>query len=280
MKFGLSIINFASYGDPKRFVEIACEAEKAGWDGFFPWDHLQVFYPKPVLPFIDVWIGLAAVAVKTRKIRLGPMITPLPRRRPWKVARETVSLDHLSGGRLILGVGLGAPTHADFEVFGEETDWKVRAEKLEESLTILKGLWSGEPFSHRGKHYQLEEMTFLPKPVQSPRIPIWGAGAWPRKGGFRRAARLDGIIPMLWNSEEPVQPDQFRHILAYIRRYREDLTGFDVVGSGEVVGTENDVEVLQSYADAGCTWWLDIISDRRGSYEEMCELVRQGPPNV
>jgi alkanesulfonate monooxygenase SsuD/methylene tetrahydromethanopterin reductase-like flavin-dependent oxidoreductase (luciferase family) len=278
MKFGISVINFASYGDPKRFVEIACEAEKAGWDGFFPWDHLLVFYPEPVVPFIDPWIGLAAVAARTQRIRLGPMITPLPRRRPWKVAREATSLDHLSDGRLTLGVGLGNPPEADFKVFGEETDWVVRAEKLEESLDILMGLWSGKPFSHKGKHYQLDTMTFLPTPVQKPCIPIWGAGAWPRKGGFRRAARLDGIIPMLWKSWDPVQPRQFKEILAYIKRYRKDLSDFDIVGSGEVVGTENDVEILQSYADAGCTWWLDIISDRRGTYEEMLNLVRQGPP--
>ncbi|MFX1474616.1 MAG: LLM class flavin-dependent oxidoreductase [Promethearchaeota archaeon] len=280
MKFGISIINFASYGNPKHFIEIACEAEKAGWDGFFPWDHMLLFYPDPVLPVLDPWIGLTAVAARTQRIRLGPMITPLPRRRPWKVARETVSLDHVSNGRLILGVGLGNPPDADFGVFGEDTGWKVRAEKLDESLEILMGLWSGKPFRHQGKHYHLDEVTFLPTPVQQPRIPIWGAGAWPRKGAFRRAARLDGIVPMLWKSWDPVQPKQFKHIRAYIQRYRKDLTDFDVVGSGEVVGTENDVEILNAYADAGCTWWLDIISDRRGSYEEMRELVSKGPPKL
>jgi alkanesulfonate monooxygenase SsuD/methylene tetrahydromethanopterin reductase-like flavin-dependent oxidoreductase (luciferase family) len=179
MQYG---VNLPIIVDAQTLARLALEAEMAGWDGVFVWDCLsgnpenepekQAIY--------DPWIALAAIAMSTRRVRLGTMVTPLSRRRPWKVARETVTLDHLCQGRLILPVGLGSTIDAGFSKVGEEMDRKIRAEMLDEGLAILAGLWSGQPFSYIGQHYQVQEMTFLPPPVQQPRIPIWVVGAWPR----------------------------------------------------------------------------------------------------
>ena len=178
MNFGIDVPNHSAYSDPRLLVELACEAEAAGWDGFFIWDHLVRWNDRRI-PVVDPWITLAAIAVKTERICLGPMVTPLARRRPWKLARETVTLDHLSGGRLILGIGLGSRSTAEFKAFGDEGDPKARAAMLDEGLEVLAGLWSGHAFSYSGKYYQIEETQFRPPPVQSPRIPIWVAGTWP-----------------------------------------------------------------------------------------------------
>ena len=168
MRFGITVPNIDGFADPAFLVQLARDAEAAGWDGFFLWDHM--IYRRPWRPIIDPWVALGAVASATSSIRLGTAVTPLPRRRPWKVAREVATLDHLSGGRAILGVGLGAPND-EFDRFGEDSDARVRAEKLDESLTIIDGLWTGEPFSFEGKHFNVGEIRFLPKPVQ-PRVPI------------------------------------------------------------------------------------------------------------
>src|SRR5438067_4066679 len=212
MRYGVSMPNFADYGDVHTLVELAREAEAAGWDGFFLWEHM-IFWRDLRVPIVDPWVALAAIAAGTERISLGPMVTPVARRRPWKLARETVSLDHLSRGRLILGVGLGDPADADFGVFGEETDAKVRARKLDEGLNVLAGLWGGEPFSYRGEHYRVEETVFLPRPVQSPRIPVWVGGWWPHKPPLRRAARWDGVFPGKITPDsrfEAVTPDDLR----------------------------------------------------------------------
>ncbi|MFW9794927.1 MAG: LLM class flavin-dependent oxidoreductase, partial [Candidatus Thorarchaeota archaeon] len=157
MKYGIYISNFALRGDPNKFLELAVAAEDAGWDGFFMWDHNYAGKDELIA---DPWITLAAIAARTKKIRIGTTVTPLPRRRPEKVAREVATLDILSNGRFILGVGLGGSSDNDYRSFGEDIDLKTRAEKLEESLTILEGLWSGQPFSFSGKHYTIHEVTF------------------------------------------------------------------------------------------------------------------------
>jgi len=165
-------------------------------------------------PIVDPWVGLTAVALHTSRIRIGTMITPLARRRPWQVAREAVSLDRVSKGRFILEVGLGDPAQWDYGFFGEETNAKIRAEKLDESLDILTGLWSGEPFCYQGKHYQLQEVRFLPRPIQQPRIPIWVAGWWPNKPPMRRAARWDGAVPI---KSDGIPANEWRTIMDFIR---------------------------------------------------------------
>jgi alkanesulfonate monooxygenase SsuD/methylene tetrahydromethanopterin reductase-like flavin-dependent oxidoreductase (luciferase family) len=197
MQFAIELPPFGPYSDPHLVAELAHEAEEAGWNGFFLWDHInyrQGGSPEP-LSIADPWIVLAAMALRTTSIKLGPMVTPLPRRRPWKLARETVTLDHLSGGRLILGVGLGSDRSGEYHDFGETTDARVHGAQLDEELAILTRLWSGEEVNYEGEQYQLSQVQFRPTPVQTPRIPIWVAGNWPHKKPFRRVAQFDGVYP-------------------------------------------------------------------------------------
>lgn len=162
MRFGLDVSTGGSYADPELLADLAAEAEAAGWDGFFVWDAL---FARPAsLPMTDPWVALAAAAVRTRRIRLGALVTPLARRRPWQVARQTASLDHLSHGRLIVGVGLGYQA-LDFEAFGEDAEPKVRGDTLDEALTVLTGLWSGRRFNFHGQHFQVNNVWFLLRPV-------------------------------------------------------------------------------------------------------------------
>ncbi len=196
MRFAVFLPNFGPFGDTDALVQLALDAEASGWHGFFIWDHIQLD-GADTGPMVDPWVALTAVAAATSSLRIGTMITPLARRRPWKVARETVTLDRFSGGRLTLGVGLGYPPEAEFGTFGEETDDRVRAAKLDEGLDILDGLWSGGEFSYDGEHYKLAGAAFQPRPLQEPRIPVWCGGWWPNRRPFRRAARWDGVAPEL-----------------------------------------------------------------------------------
>jgi alkanesulfonate monooxygenase SsuD/methylene tetrahydromethanopterin reductase-like flavin-dependent oxidoreductase (luciferase family) len=281
MKYGINIPNFGWFGEIDTLVDIAVEAEDAGWEGFFLWDHMLVFKQEDmVLPFVDPWIALAAIACNTSKMTLGPLITPLPRRRPWKVAREALSVDHLSKGRLVLGVGIGAPPDVEFEYFGEVTNEKKRAEMLDEGLDIITGLWSGEPFSFKGSHYNLEEMTFLPKPKQEPRIPIWVGGGIPHKAPFRRAARYEGVSPVHSKWPEPVTPQLLGDVLEIVRNQRRTLDDYDVVICGATSGTDStkDREIVESWSQAGATWFQEDINGMRADIGELRERIRAGPP--
>ena len=169
MKFGLSLPNHGDYGEIDRIIELALLAEEAGWDGFFLWDHIA----RGKAPQIDPWIAMSAIASRTEHLRLGILITPLARRRPWKVAREIVTLDHLSKGRMVLGVGLGDFIGKEFQNFGEVVDPRTRGEMLDEGLEIINGLQSGEEFTFNGAYYKIEKTVFNPKPIQKPRLPIW-----------------------------------------------------------------------------------------------------------
>jgi alkanesulfonate monooxygenase SsuD/methylene tetrahydromethanopterin reductase-like flavin-dependent oxidoreductase (luciferase family) len=283
MKYGINIPNFGWFGDIDTLVEIAVEAEESGWDGFFLWDHMLVFKQEDmVLPFADPWIALTAIACNTKKMKLGPLITPIPRRRPWKVAREAVTLDHVSNGRLILGLAIGAPPDVEFEYFGEVTDTKIRAEMLEEGLDIITGLWSGEPFSHEGEHYQLKEMTFLPKPKQEPRIPIWIGGGVPHKAPFRRAARFDGVSPVHSKWPEPVTPNLLEDALDIIRAERGNLKDYDVVVCGATTGSDSkkDREIVEPWIKAGATWFQEDINGMRAGIDELRERIGAGPPTL
>src|SRR5215203_5366850 len=208
-------------GSPRVVAELAREVEEAGWDGAFYWDGISV----GAMETYDPWVVMAAMAMCTERVRIGAVLTPPARRRPWKLARETVALDHLSGGRLVLPVGLGALEDGGFSKVGEPKDKKVRARLLDESLEILTGLWSGEPFSYEGEHYRLEEMTFLPQPVQRPRIPVWVVGAWPSRKSMGRALRYDGVLAATagGSAESPgVTPDTIREIKAYVGENRDE----------------------------------------------------------
>ncbi len=269
--------------DARTLAELAHDAEEAGWDGVFVWD---------LIWGIDPWVSLAAVALRTERVRFGTMLTPLSRRRPWKVASEVVTLDHLSNGRVILPVGLGAagPEHENsgFPKVGEEIDRKIRAKMLDESLDILDGLWSGQPFSYSGEHYRIQDVTFSPTPVQSPRVPIWVVGAWPRMKSMRRVLRCDGVIPSKMNDDgsfAEMTPTDIRAMKAFIDEHRSEKTPFDIVMEGETPGDDpaKAASIVRPLAEAGVTWWLEAVwgtPETLGGIEGMRTRVKQGPPRI
>ncbi|NLF64804.1 MAG: LLM class flavin-dependent oxidoreductase, partial [Chloroflexi bacterium] len=253
-------------------------AENAGWDGFFVWE----------APWsTDAWVSLAAAAMVTERIRLGTMLTALSRMRPWKLASETATLDDLSGGRVVLSVGLGAPD-TGFAEFGEVTDRRVRAELLDEGLDILTGLWQGQPFRYEGKHYQIEPVSFYATPpplVQKPRIPIWVVGAWPRPRSMLRAMRYDGLLPAVMDKEQvrmgAATPAEIAAIKTYVDERREQSGPFDIVVDGTTPGDNPDAwrELVLPYAEAGATWWIESPWNAPDE-ESVLKRVRQGPPRV
>lgn len=282
MRYAVNVPNFEDYGDARTVAGLAADAEAAGWDGFFVWDHLA-FVKAWRLRIADPWMLLTAVALATERLRLGPMVTPLPRRRPWKLARETVTLDRLSGGRLVLGVGLGEPPEDEYGSFGEPTDPVVRAAMLDEGLEVLTRLWSGETVSFEGRHYRVDQVAFQPTPVQRPRIPIWVAGAWPRPGPLRRAARFDGSCPLKVDATgelATLEPDELRQLLAVVRRHRADPAApFDVLLGGTTPPDPAAARaMLEPLAEAGMTWWQETVDPRQTDLEAFRRRVRQGPP--
>jgi alkanesulfonate monooxygenase SsuD/methylene tetrahydromethanopterin reductase-like flavin-dependent oxidoreductase (luciferase family) len=284
MQFGLDVQNIGAFADPRALVELAVDAEAAGWDGFFLWDHISFDMSTP-FDVADPWIALAAIAARTSRIRIGTVVTPIARRRPWKLARETVTLDRLSGGRLTLGVGLGWSAESDFEQFGEVGDLKIKAEKTDEALEVLTGLWSAEPFEHRGKHFLIKPSLFLPAPVQQPRIPIWVAGTWPNRAPFRRAARWDGAFPLKVATEPgewQLTVAEVADMVAFIRSVRADGAAFDTVVAGITGGEDetSDRAKVSAFQAVGCTWWLEALMDERGSFADMQTRVRSGPPKA
>jgi len=275
MKFGLYVPNFGKSSHPQNLVEMAVEAEKSGWDGFFLWDHLVEWDKR--LPLSDSLTTLAGIAAKTKKMRIGTTLSPIPRYKPWAVARQVTTLDHMSNGRMILSVGLGAVESCDYARFGEDPDNRVLAEKLDESLRIITGLWTGKKFNFQGKHFRVKPSVFLPTPKQRPRIPIWVGGFWPRKGPFIRAAKWDGVLPLRVPEKLP-QPEDIREIVEFIEKHRKDEGRFDVATIGWTIGNSpRDREKIQRYAKAGTTWWLESLYTKRDSPEKMLSSIRKGP---
>ena len=262
-------------GDARTAADMAHSAEEAGWDGFFVWD--------PVWG-IDPWVALAAAAMQTRRIRLGTMITPLSRQRPWTFAAQTATLDNLSGGRVILAVGLGA-LDTGFAEFGEVTERKARAELLDEGLEIVSGLWRGQPFSFDGRHYHVRPTQFSlpPPPVQRPRIPIWVVGAWPRPKSMGRALRWDGVLPARMAADgqfSPVTAQDVADIRAYVAARRPPEAGpFDIVVDGQTPGDvpQQAAARVRPLAEAGATWWIETLWGAE-SLEPVRKRILQGPP--
>lgn len=257
---------FDALADPAVVARLAAEAEEAGWHGFFVWDHLR--WREPVQQAADPWITLAAVADATERLRLGPMVTPLARRRPAKVARETATLDRLSGGRLTLGVGLGKDRFGgELSMTGEQPDDRLRGQMLDEALEILTAAWSGEPVHHHGEHYTVAGMRFLPRPVQRPGVPVWVAGFPGNRKPLRRAARLEGFFPV--NLEHP---DQLAEVVAMITQLRRHATGpFDIA-----VGLPPGADPAP-WAKAGATWWMPEFTPESLSLDEVRGVLRGGP---
>lgn len=256
---------FDDLADPLVVARVSAEAEAAGWDGVFVWD--QLCWPAPVSNVADPWLTLAAIAVATEHVRIGPMVTPLARRRPAKLARETATLDRLSKGRLTLGVGVGSDRFArEMSKTGEQLEDRSRAEMLDEALEILASAWSGEPVRHRGRHYIIDDIRFLPQPRQRPTIPVWAGGMPGNVRPIRRAARLDGFFPANLS-----HPDQLAEIVATITELRQqDTTAYDFA-----VGLPVGVDPLP-FAAAGATWWLPEF-EPGVALDAVLGVLRDGP---
>lgn len=265
-QFALFIPLFDELADPLVVARLAAEAEEVGWDGFFVWDRLT--WPAPVNRVADPWISLAAAATATDSLRLGPMVTPVPRYRPARLARQTAALDRLSRGRLTLGVGLGGDAYgAEFARTGEQVDGRFRAEMLDEALNILTSAWSGRPVRHRGPHYVIDDLTFLPTPVQRPRVPIWAGGNAGLARPLYRAARVDGYFPI-----EVRHPDQLAEIGAKIRDLRSDPTAPFDIATLLPPGVDP-----AAYIAAGATWCLTELEPEAITLDHVRGVLRAGP---
>jgi hypothetical protein len=269
-------------GDVPTIAELTQRAEATGWDGVFIADALAIETKEfPAFPWFDPWIALAVMAMRTERIRIGTLVTPVSRRRPWKLARETVTIDHLSNGRLTLGVGLGAASDdGGFYKVGEAIDLKTRAQQLDEGLAILAGLWSGEPFSFSGEHYRVQEMTMLPAPAQSPRIPIWVVGVWPKQRSVRRALSWDGIILQKYRTMERMTPAEVGALRQLIAEQRPQATPFDIVVGGQTPGDDHSqaAQTVRPFVEAGATWWLESLWPF--SIDQARARIERGPPGL
>jgi alkanesulfonate monooxygenase SsuD/methylene tetrahydromethanopterin reductase-like flavin-dependent oxidoreductase (luciferase family) len=283
MRFGLDVPTTGEYADARTLAQLATEAEVMGWDGFFIWDVL-LSGAEPPLSSVDPWIALTAIALRTARLRLGLFVLPLPRHRPWLVARQLANLDQLSGGRVTCAVGSGHQAR-DFSAFGEADDPATRGRKLDEGLAVLNGLWQRDHFSFSGDHYTLDDVTLASKPLQQPRIPLWVAGGWPLRAPFRRAARWDGACLKSRHQErgEPLAPADLRACATYLQAQRQaqgtTASPFDLVMSGE---TPNDPDqagaCVRLIAEAGATWWVE--EGLGWTLAEFRERIRSGPPRV
>jgi alkanesulfonate monooxygenase SsuD/methylene tetrahydromethanopterin reductase-like flavin-dependent oxidoreductase (luciferase family) len=264
-------------GDIHEIVAMAAEAEDAGWDGAFHWDGMAI---PGVDPIYDPWVTMAAIAMRTERVRFGAIVTPPSRRRPWKLARETMTLDHLSGGRIVLPVGLGPIDDPGFAGVGEPTDRRIRAELLDESLEILTRAWSGAPFTYEGKHYQMAEMAFRPPSLQQPRIPVWVVAIWPRPKSVDRAFRYDGIMPAVGPPPNgSPSPDDIRAIAAAARERKGEGEPFDIILDGTTPANDSQAarEHVIPLAEAGATWWVESPW-QNASVASLRERIAAGPP--
>jgi alkanesulfonate monooxygenase SsuD/methylene tetrahydromethanopterin reductase-like flavin-dependent oxidoreductase (luciferase family) len=283
MRFAIELPCGGACADPRLVAEFAALAERSGWDGVFLEDYI-VYSKQPDCPTADVWVTLAAMAMSTQRIRLGTTVTGAARRRPWKLAREVVTLDHLSGGRVTLGLGAGDPADDGFRRFNEALEPAVRAQRLDESLQILTGLFSGERFSFHGKHFDVDEVRFLPTPVQPGGIPIWVGGGWPRRAPIRRAVTQAGFIPYhpapgdpFVDAVEVHSPADVAAIRDEVVALRGSMDGFDIVIGGQRRRPDWDAEreYIAGIAAAGATWFAEWVPP--GRPEQMREAIAAGP---
>lgn len=269
----------AFYASARTTANLAQVAEASGWDGIFLGDAIWTQ---------DPMISLAAAAMVTSRIRLGTMVIPVPLRRPWKLASESIALDHLSNGRLTLGLGAGA-VWMGWQAFPDEpTDTKTRAGMLDETIDILDLLYQCKPFDYDGKHYhlkltRLDVMHYPPKPIQQPRIPLWVPGIWPRMKSLRRILKCDGLLPQKMNSKgefEEVTPEDLRQMKAYIDANRALITPFDFVVEVKTGDLDHSQvrDKLNEWEDAGATWWVEGLWE--ATEEQAAARLRKGPPRT
>src|SRR3954469_1518389 len=277
MRFGI-IMNA---GNIHELIDLAEQAEATGWDGVFYYDGISI----PGMDLYDPWVTLAGMACRTSTVRLGNIITPPSRRRPWKLAHETATLDQLSNGRVILPVGMGTLDDKAFSGVGEETSLRGRAELLDESLEILEQTWTGEPVTYEGSHYHLSDFTLRPPSVQRPGIPIWVVAVWTRPKSVARALRYDGIIPQMPSSNgfppRPT-PDDIRAIAEFVRAHRSPQAGtFDIVTDGSTPADDAAAAraTVEPFAQAGATWWIEVDWEKT-TLESLRRRVAAGPPEL
>lgn len=277
LSFGVFLPPFAELAEPANVVEVARATEEAGWDGLFLWDHMLAV---PGMAVADAWIAASAVACATERIRIGMMVTPLARRRPWVVARQAVTIDRLSGGRFVAGVGLGDDGWGEFSSFGgEAVDPGERGRVLDESLEVLRAFWSGEPVEYEGERVAVHSAAFLPRPLQDP-LPVWVACIWPHRRPLARAARHQGCFPLLPQGDPPLFPDA-----ADVAAVRRSLSaegaaaGVDIVcrGATGLVPEAERAPRLAELEEAGMTWWLDSYAPGEPA-GEVVDCIRDGPP--
>lgn len=279
MRFGLFLPPFGPFAAPRRVAGLARTAEDSGWDGLFLWDHLLSL---PSLEVADPWVTLAASAMVTSDIRLGVLVTPLSRRRPSTLARQLATVDGLSNGRLVAGIGIGDDGWREFSAFGEATDPVERGRILDESLTVLQGLLSGEPFRFSGEHHTVDAPAFVPRPMQDP-LPIWAACRWPHRRPLARAASVQGCFPIFPTDPAGPIPIPDAAEVAQVRRQLVDLgagPGHDLIvrASLSAVQGARMVDVVPEQAAAGVTWLLEGFGPSQPP-EDIDQIVAAGPPN-
>ena len=272
MHTGVYLPNQGPFADPRRLASLAAEAEAAGWDGFFIWDELLPIFD-PSADVADAMVALSAVAFATKRLRIGAMVSALSRLRPETFAQQTATLDRLSGGRLVVGVGLGNPSE-QFTAFGHEADIKVRAAMVDEFLDVLTQLWRGSAVDFHGAHYTAAGVSMTPA-VQSPRIPVWIGADSRNRAPRRRAARWDGFIPASdhW-PDAVISAEDYEVAVTDIRSMRPAGEPFDVVVIGDAAGTHPAADALEAYESAGVTWLLVQAL----TVEDAEARIRRGPP--
>lgn len=292
LKYGIVLPNWDVDGETDRLVEYGVAAEDAGWDGVFLADHLGLKGEDGHPDFPDPWITLSGIAARTDEIRLGSWVTPIPRRQPWQLARNLATLDRLSDGRVILGTGLGRAF--DYEPFGDTWNPTVLAERYDEALDIITGLWTGKPLSFDGDHYTIREAVVKPTPVQEPRIPIIIGGVWPNKKPFQRGGRWDGMVPHYRGDgvipAEGVTSDQSGDLTIPPRGGEPRAEVREMVeyyfnradGDGELFLPIDPPHASSDWmdfcADIGSTWLYERNLDPDDGMSLRMELVRNGPP--
>ena len=277
MRKGLFLAPFGEFADPRRVSQLAVSAERAGWDGLFLWDHILA---DPGTPVADPWVTLAGVAAVTERLRIGAMVTPVARRRPWVLARQTATLDRLSGGRLVFGVGLGDDGWREFSAFADPDSPARRAAALDEGLAIIRSLWAGSPVDSSGAVHRVNSPAFLPRPLQDP-IPTWAACRWPHRRPLRRAAALEGCFPIFGGGwpPPPPSPDQ----VSAVRSALLDMGGSQeadlVVTHANWAQPPSARSALARIEAAGATWWLEWLGPEGISPSSLEQAVGAGPPS-
>jgi alkanesulfonate monooxygenase SsuD/methylene tetrahydromethanopterin reductase-like flavin-dependent oxidoreductase (luciferase family) len=274
LRYGISIPNFA---EPGALLDVAHLADERGWDGFFLWDHIVVDRHDPP-PVSEPWTVLAAAATATARVRLGTMVTPVPRRRPWVLARQVTTVDHLSGGRAVLAVGLGVPPEEEYASLGEGDDPRQHGALLDEGLVVIDALWSGLAVRHEGEAHRISDVRFLPQPVQRPRVPIWCAASLPARAGVRRAARWDGVVPIFFNGDypRPLTPSEVADVVEDVaaRQGGRTAAGYEVV----VWAVAPDAGLRRDYEEAGATWLIEGPAPGPAWLDDARAIARAGPP--